>query len=173
MGNKIRVGITHGDINGIGPEVALKALADERILDLMTPVLYSSSRVVQHYRKACELPHIKFNISDTADDIVADAVNLVNVVDESVKIETGIPTKEGGSCFRLARVRCDRLAGRSDRRACHSSYRQEDYPESDFYLSGTYGISRIVAFRAGARQGADDDGRRQPARCAPDSPYAY
>lgn len=116
MGNKIRVGITHGDINGIGPEVALKALADERILDLMTPVLYSSSRVVQHYRKACELPHIKFNISDTADDIVADAVNLVNVVDESAKIETGTPTKEGGEAAfaSLERAVADLRAGLID-----------------------------------------------------------
>lgn len=116
MGNKIRVGITHGDINGIGPEVALKALADERILDLMTPVLYSSSRVVQHYRKACELSHIKFNISDTADDIVADAVNLVNVVDESVKIETGTPTKEGGEAAfaSLERAVADLRAGLID-----------------------------------------------------------
>lgn len=116
MGNKIRVGITHGDINGIGPEVALKALADERVLDLMTPVLYSSSRIVQHYRKACELPHIKFNISDTADNIVADAVNLVNVVDESAKIETGTPTKEGGEAAfaSLERAVADLRAGLVD-----------------------------------------------------------
>lgn len=116
MGNKIRVGITHGDINGIGPEVALKALADERILDLMTPVLYSSSRIVQHYRKACELPHIKFNISDAADNIVADAVNLVNVVDDTAKIETGTPTKDGGEAafVSLERAVADLRAGLID-----------------------------------------------------------
>ena len=48
--NKPRIGITIGDVNGIGPEVVIKALADNRILSVITPVIYGSTRVLSYYR---------------------------------------------------------------------------------------------------------------------------
>ena len=47
----IRVGITHGDINGIGYEVILKTLDDTRILEMCTPVVYGSAKIAAFYRK--------------------------------------------------------------------------------------------------------------------------
>ena len=52
---KIKVGITHGDINGIGYEVIMKALADETFTDLCTPVIFGSSRVAAHWRKTSDI----------------------------------------------------------------------------------------------------------------------
>ena len=52
---KIKVGITHGDINGIGYEVILKAFSDPVMLELCTPVIYGSPKVAAYHRKAMDL----------------------------------------------------------------------------------------------------------------------
>ncbi len=78
MQNQIRIGITQGDTNGIGLECALGALADSRILELFTPVLYASERAVEFYRKGFEqegaLPINKITNADKAQDR---CINLV------------------------------------------------------------------------------------------------
>lgn len=96
MGDKIKVGVTHGDTNGVGPEIILKVFGDERITELLTPVIYSSTRVMSFYRKAAELPQLQFNIVDSAADAAADRVNLVSLGDDDLKIEPGARTKEAG-----------------------------------------------------------------------------
>ena len=48
MENKIKIGFTPGDVNGIGPEVLIKALDDNRIIKLCTPVIYGSSRILAY-----------------------------------------------------------------------------------------------------------------------------
>ena len=52
---KIRVGITHGDINGVGYEVILKTFSDPTMLELCTPIIYGSPKVAAYHRKACLL----------------------------------------------------------------------------------------------------------------------
>ena len=52
---KILVGISIGDLNGIGSEVVLKTLNDARILDFFTPVIFASQKLMQHYNKVYEL----------------------------------------------------------------------------------------------------------------------
>ena len=52
----IRVGISIGDINGIGPEVILKTFSDNRMLDFVTPVIYSSAVLLSAHRKSLDLP---------------------------------------------------------------------------------------------------------------------
>ena len=53
--NKIRVGITHGDINGVGYEVILKTFADPTMLELCTPIIYGSPKVAAYHRKAMDI----------------------------------------------------------------------------------------------------------------------
>ena len=55
---KIRVAITHGDINGISYEVILKALEDTRLLELCTPVVYGSAKIAAFYRKSLDMPQL-------------------------------------------------------------------------------------------------------------------
>lgn len=93
---KLKVGITHGDINGIGYEIILKVLSDERILELCTPVIYGSAKIAGHYRKALGLPEIPLNIVESAADAVEDANNIVNVIPEDVHPEPGISSTEAG-----------------------------------------------------------------------------
>jgi 4-hydroxythreonine-4-phosphate dehydrogenase len=86
---KIRVGITHGDVNGIGYEVILKALEDPSVLDLCTPIIYGSSKVAAYHRKALELPAFQLNSVRTADEAHSKRVNIVNCVDDEIRVELG------------------------------------------------------------------------------------
>jgi 4-hydroxy-L-threonine phosphate dehydrogenase PdxA len=54
--NKIRVGITQGDINGVGYEVILKTFSDPMMLELCTPIIYGSPKVAAYHRKSLDLP---------------------------------------------------------------------------------------------------------------------
>ncbi len=93
---KIRVGITQGDINGIGYEVILKSFEDAQMLELCTPVLYGSAKIMANYRKMMELPMIPFNQIGVALDAKDGNFNIVNVVDEETKVEPGQSTREAG-----------------------------------------------------------------------------
>jgi len=96
--NKLKVGITHGDPNGIGYEVILKTFEDNRLLELCTPVLYGSGKIAASYRKLLGLQQIPFQtIEDAEDDIKEGHYGLINVVGEDFHLEPGKETTEGGA----------------------------------------------------------------------------
>jgi len=99
---KIRVGITHGDINGIGYEVILKALEDNRILELCTPVVYGSAKLAAFYRKAVNAQQIQWHQIDSAAEVSDGEYNIVNVVGEDVKVEPGVESKAAGEAAFIA-----------------------------------------------------------------------
>ena len=101
---KIRVAITHGDTNGIGYEVILKALEDPMMLELCTPIIYGSPKVASYHRKALEL-ETQYNIINSAEDMREDRVNLLATFDDEVKVELGQPTDESAEAARKAVVR--------------------------------------------------------------------
>lgn len=94
--NKITIGITQGDINGIGYEVILKALSDNRILDLFIPVIYGSSKVAAFHRKNLDLPAFNLNAVNSVKEITSKRVNIINCTDEEIKVELGQSTEEAG-----------------------------------------------------------------------------
>ncbi len=95
--NKIRVGITHGDTNGIGYEVILKLLEDQRLADLCTITVYGSAKAASFYRKAMELPQIQLNKVDSASQARDGVFNIVNVVGEDLKIDPGMESEAAGA----------------------------------------------------------------------------
>ena len=99
MGNdkKIRVGITHGDINGIGYEIILKTLSEPTICELCTPVLYGSSRIATFYRKMIDLENVPFNVINDANDIKSGYNNLIEVLDNDAKVEPGVESSAAGA----------------------------------------------------------------------------
>ena len=99
---KIRIGITHGDINGVGYEVILNSLDDPRMPEVATAVVYGSARIAGFYRHSAGLPDLKFNIVNDADDLLPDRLNFINVIPEEIKVEPGVATREAGECARLA-----------------------------------------------------------------------
>ena len=93
--NKIRIGITQGDVNGIGYEVILKAFEDPTMLELCTPIIYGSPKVMTYHRKALEL-ETSFTIINSASEAVHGRINVVNCNDDEVKVELGKPSHESG-----------------------------------------------------------------------------
>lgn len=94
--DKIVIGITHGDINGIGYEVILKSMNDTRILDMFVPVVYGSSKIAAYHRKNLDLPTLNLNAVNDVKEINSKRVNIINCVDENAKVELGQSTPEGG-----------------------------------------------------------------------------
>lgn len=92
---KIRVGITHGDINGVGYEIILKLFSEPMMLDLCTPVVYGSPKVATYHRKAMELT-TNFVTVEQAEDVSDGALNLVDCIEGDVKIDFGKATPESG-----------------------------------------------------------------------------
>ncbi len=92
----IKVGISHGDVNGIGYEVIIKALRDPRILELFTPVVYGSSKAASYHRKAINLNDFSFNIIQSAEEINLKKPNLINCCEKEVKIELGKSREDAG-----------------------------------------------------------------------------
>ncbi len=92
----IRVGITHGDINGIGYEVILKTFQDMRMAELCIPVIYGSSKVAAYHRKALEFPPINLSIISQATEACLNRLNIINCVDDDVKVELTQSTEAAG-----------------------------------------------------------------------------
>jgi len=92
----IKIGLTHGDTNGIGYEVILKVLEDPRLADLCTIVVYGSAKAAAFYRKAMELAPVQFNRIDNAAEAVDGQFNIINVVGEDLKIDPGMATEAAG-----------------------------------------------------------------------------
>ena len=102
---KIKVGITHGDINGVGYEVILKAFEDPQIFDICTPVIYGSLKIASNYRKQLNLPPLPYQRIDSAADAKDGMLNFVNVVGEDVTAEPGKQTESAGAAA-LAALEC-------------------------------------------------------------------
>lgn len=94
---KVKVGITHGDINGVGYEVILKAFEDPLMFELCTPVIYGSLKIASNYRKMLNLPSLPYQRVDSAAQAKDGMLNFVNVIGEEVSAEPGKQTEEAGA----------------------------------------------------------------------------
>ncbi|HEU5145447.1 MAG TPA: 4-hydroxythreonine-4-phosphate dehydrogenase PdxA [Chryseosolibacter sp.] len=107
---KPRIGITIGDLNGIGPEVVMKALADNRILSMVTPVIYGSAKALSYYKKLLALEEFNFALVKGKGQFVSRSINVVNCWEEVVEINPGKPTREtGNAALRSLKCACDEL----------------------------------------------------------------
>jgi len=116
MSDKIKIGISIGDVNGIGLEVIIKTLADSRIMDYCTPIVYGHTKVASFHRKALNITDFQFNVITEPAQANAKRANMINCWEEDVKIEMGQSTETGGKyAFKsLERAVDDLVAGRID-----------------------------------------------------------
>lgn len=90
------VGITLGDINGIGPEVVIKALNDNRMLNMITPIIYGSVKVLSYYRKVLETNDFNFMHIKSSEQVSHKKINVINCWDENVEVKIGTSEAEAG-----------------------------------------------------------------------------
>lgn len=92
---KIRVGITQGDINGIGYEVILKTFATPEMFEICTPIVYGSPKAAAYHRKALEMD-VAYNAIATLNEAEDGKLNIINCNGDEIRIELGNATKEAG-----------------------------------------------------------------------------
>ena len=116
MNNKIKVGISIGDVNGIGLEVIIKTLMDNRILEYCTPIVYGHTKVASFHRKTLLVNDFSFNVINNPGMANDKRANMINCWEEDVKIELGQTTETGGkyAFLSLERAMEDLLAGSID-----------------------------------------------------------
>lgn len=91
----LRVGITHGDTNGVGYEIILKAFAEQTMFEVCTPVVFGSAKIGSYHRKALGI-ETQFHFVNSAKDAVDGRLNLVNCFDNDVNVEFGRTSQEAG-----------------------------------------------------------------------------
>lgn len=96
MSQRVKVGISLGDCNGIGLEVIMKTFQDNRMLSICTPVVYGSSKVAMFHRKALGITDFSFHEIKRSEDAHPKHVNLINITDEEVMVDFGKPTAASG-----------------------------------------------------------------------------
>lgn len=96
INDKILAGISIGDINGIGPEVIIKTLMDNRVHELCIPVIYGSSKVLSYHRKVLNIEQIKSSTINSISEATGKTNYVLNVWQEETPIQLGQPTKEAG-----------------------------------------------------------------------------
>lgn len=113
---KPKIGLTIGDVNGIGPEVIIKILSDERIFHQCVPIIYGSSKVISYHKNIVEPRQFEFINVSSAGHTKEDTINILNVWAENVNINLGEITEEGGkyAALSLERAVQDLKAGEID-----------------------------------------------------------
>ncbi len=116
MDEKIKIGISVGDVNGIGLEVIIKTLMDNRILDYCTPIVYGHTKIASFHRKTLSVTDFNFHVITHPEQAYHKKANMINCWEEDVRIELGTETETGGkyAFISLERSVNDLLAGTID-----------------------------------------------------------
>lgn len=112
--DKVVVGITIGDLNGVGPELLVRIFSDPRMTQICTPVLFGSSKVLSFYKKALNNSEFNFTTIKSAEEIHEKRTNVINCWEEEVKVEPGQPSATGGKyAFTALQSACKHLSTES------------------------------------------------------------
>lgn len=152
--NKPVIGLSCGDINGIGLEIIIKTVADARLLEICTPVIFANNKVLNFYRKA--LPEINFNFSVVKEGFKVNhrQVNLFNCWEEDVVVTPGLLNEVGGKYAVMSLVAAaDALKeGKIDGLVTAPIHKKNTQSEAfNFtghtpYLKNIYGANDVVMF---------------------------
>ena len=106
----IKIGISHGDVNGISYEVIIKTLMDSRMEEICTPILFGSSKVLAYHRKALEIEGFTPVSIHSPSEAKGNKAYVVNCVDENIRVELGKNTPAAGiSSYTALKVATDAL----------------------------------------------------------------
>lgn len=110
------IGITHGDINGIGYEVLFKAFAEANITELFTPIIYGSAEAEAFWRNYLAVETAPWRKITTSGEAKEGEINLISCTTQNIQVEVGVPTPLAGKCAfdALERAMEDALNNRID-----------------------------------------------------------
>jgi 4-hydroxythreonine-4-phosphate dehydrogenase len=153
----IRVGITHGDYNGIGYEVIIKTLDDIRINDLCIPIVYGSAKVAAYHRKAININNFNFNHIKSAEQANNKRSNIINCIDDNNKVELGSASKAAGlGAFRALEKAVEDLKDNKidvlitapiNKNTINS--KQFEFPGHTEYLKERFGVEEVLMLMVG------------------------
>ena len=102
MTDTIKVGISHGDINGISYEVIMKTLLDPRILEMCIPIIYGSPKVAAYHRKALNINNLSLNHVRNPKEAGPKRAHVLNCIDDNARVELGKSTTVAGEASYMA-----------------------------------------------------------------------
>ena len=116
MDNKLKIGISIGDVNGIGLEIIIKTLADAAIYNYCIPIIYGHTKVASFHRNTTEVSELNFNVINAPAEAQPKRANMINCWEEDVKIEPGVANKGVGkyAFLSLERATNDLVNGEID-----------------------------------------------------------
>ncbi len=132
-----RIGISIGDLNGVGMELIIKTFSDPEILELCTPVVFGSTKVVSYHRNAIEMRDFNFHIIQNAEDALEGKANLVNCWKEEVKMDFGkVDPVVGGYAVKSLEAACDAVDSGKVDALVTAPINKESIQSSEFQFSG-------------------------------------
>ncbi|HTD39623.1 MAG TPA: 4-hydroxythreonine-4-phosphate dehydrogenase PdxA [Mucilaginibacter sp.] len=116
MSEKLKIGISIGDVNGIGLEVIIKTLVDNHIYDYFTPIVYGHTKVASFHRRAINAGDLNFHVINHPSQAQYRKPNMINCWEEDVKIDLGVVNEIGGkyALLSLQRATADLVNGDID-----------------------------------------------------------
>ncbi len=153
--NKPIIGISIGDFNGIGPEVILKAVANNRLSKICTPVIYGSGKVINRYRQLMDIKDWQFFTIQKIEQLNPKQVNVINCMnDQNLEVQPGMIVPEAGKLALEALKRAveDLKAGKIDALVTapinkHNIQSDEfKFPGHTEYLAEAFGVKDVLMF---------------------------
>lgn len=137
MSGKIKIGISHGDVNGIGYEVIMKTLMDSRMNDICVPIIFGSPKVLAYHRKALDIDNFSPTSINFPDEAKGNRVNVINCVDDNIRVELGKSTESAGiASYRALKAATEALkAGKIDALVT-APVNKQNIQHSEFNYSG-------------------------------------
>jgi 4-hydroxythreonine-4-phosphate dehydrogenase len=130
------IGFSCGDINGIGTEIIIKSLSDTRILDFCTPVIFSSNKIINFYRKSLDV-NFTFNIVKELNKINPKQVNVLNCWEDEVAITPGQLNETGGKyAFRSLQAAIEALQTKQIQGLVTAPIHKKNIQSDEFNYSG-------------------------------------
>ena len=119
--HKPRIGITIGDLNGVGPEVVMKALADNRLHNIVTPVIYGSAKVISFYKKLLNIEEFNYTQVRNKGQFAPKSINVVNCWEDSFEITPGKASKQSGKASTINQFIAMNSLLKDTQNTCHNS----------------------------------------------------
>jgi 4-hydroxythreonine-4-phosphate dehydrogenase len=137
MQRKIKIGISHGDVNGISYEVIIKTLIDSRMNEICIPVIFGSSKVVAYHRKALEIENFSPISIHSPSEAKGNKVYVVNCVDDNIRVELGKTTESAGiASYAALKAATDALEEGSIDALVTGPVSKQNIQHADFNYSG-------------------------------------